>query len=340
VETPGTSGPLGKAAANNAGSIVLNGGYLQYSASNQNDYSGRFSTAASQQYNVDTNGQNVTWAAPLISAGGSLTKVGAGILTLTGSSTYSGATTVNAGTLAVGVANALPIGGNLNIGSGASVVANSLGAAVAVQVGSLNVAGQLDLNNNDLIVHNGTLAAVNTLVASGYNNGAWNGATGIVSSTAASDTAHLTALGVIVNDNGSATPLYGADGGIASTFGGNTPVDGDILVKYTYYGDANLDGHVDGSDYSLIDNGALNQLTGWHNGDFNYDGVTNGSDYTLIDNAFNTQGAQISSEIATITAQIAGSNAGTSAVPEPTTLGLLGIGAVGLLGRRSRRHRN
>ena len=27
----------------------------------------------------------------------------------------------------------------------------------------------------------------------------------------------------------------------------------DVLVKYTYYGDANLDGKVDGSDYSRID---------------------------------------------------------------------------------------
>ena len=45
-----------------AGAIVLNGGYLQYSASNQYDYSGRFSTAANQQYNVDTNGLSVSWS--------------------------------------------------------------------------------------------------------------------------------------------------------------------------------------------------------------------------------------------------------------------------------------
>jgi len=77
-------------------------------------------------------------------------------------------------------------------------------------------------------------------------------------------------------------------------------------------------------------------ISGWQNGDFNYDGVVNGSDYTLIDNAFNSQGTQIAAEIATPTAQIAGSGA-TSAVPEPTTLGLLGIGAISLLGRRRRR---
>ena len=36
-----------------------------------------------------------------------------------------------------------------------------------------------------------------------------------------------------------------------------TPGAGDVLLKYIYYGDANLDGEVDGSDYSLIDNGYL-----------------------------------------------------------------------------------
>jgi hypothetical protein len=68
-------------------------------------------------------------------------------------------------------------------------------------------------------------------------------------------------------------------------------INSDVLIRYTFYGDANLDGHVDGSDYSRIDNGYLTHASGWFNGDFNYDGTINGSDYTLIDNAFNTQGA-------------------------------------------------
>jgi hypothetical protein len=98
---------------------------------------------------------------------------------------------------------------------------------------------------------------------------------------------------------------------------------------------------VDGSDYSRIDNGYQNQLTGWYNGDFNYDGVINGSDYTLIDNAFNTQGASLADEIdgsllAVPTAEISGS-ASVSAVPEPATLGLLSFGSLALLGRRRRR---
>jgi hypothetical protein len=96
---------------------------------------------------------------------------------------------------------------------------------------------------------------------------------------------------------------------------------------------------VDGNDYSRIDNAYLahGTLTGWFNGDFNYEGVIDGSDYTLIDNAFNTQGAQLSAEIATPTAQFAGS--AVTSVPEPTTAALLGAAALHLIGRR-RRPRN
>jgi PEP-CTERM motif len=198
----------------------------------------------------------------------------------------------------------------------------------------------LDVISHALIVTQGNLGTITGQIKTGFNQGAWNGTTGILSSAAAADTTHLKAVGVLLNDDGHGNPLYGSGAPLGLLDGLNPAVDA-VLVKYTYYGDANLDGVVDGSDYSRIDNGYLNQLTGWSNGDFNYDGVIDGSDYTLIDNAFNSQGASLASEIAgsplaIATAQISGP-AGVAAVPEPASLSLLGLGSVALLGRRRRK---
>jgi fibronectin-binding autotransporter adhesin len=193
-------------------------------------------------------------------------------------------------------------------------------------------AGQLDLGGNDMIVRNGVIGDVTDQVRSGFNvanGGYWNGQ-GITSSDAKNDPTHLMALGVVQNDDGTGNPYY-------TSFDGQ-PVDiTDVLVKYTYYGDANLDGKIDGTDYSLIDFGfgSNGAVTGWQNGDFNYDGFIDGSDYSLIDNSFNSQGTIPLAQVAANTAEIATS--GGSAVPEPTTLGLLAIGALATLGRRRRR---
>ena len=80
-----------------------------------------------------------------------------------------------------------------------------------------------------------------------------------------------------------------------STFDGEPVGDTDVLIKYTFYGDTNLDGLVNAADYTALDNGFNTQsgptpLTGWRNGDFNYDGVINGDDYTLIDNPWQHPG--------------------------------------------------
>ena len=182
---------------------------------------------------------------------------------------------------------------SLSVASGAS--AKFATAAVhanrmLVEASSLAVIGQLDLGGNDMIVHFASLTAVNSLLTSGYANGNWNG-NGLASAATAGDTTHLTALGVISNNLGGGNTLYGGAG--QSLFDGQAPLASDILIKYTYYGDTNLDGKVDGTDYGRIDNGALMNLTGWFNGDFNYDSTLNGSDYSLIDNAYNTQAAEL-----------------------------------------------
>jgi autotransporter-associated beta strand protein len=202
-------------------------------------------------------------------------------------------------------------------------------SALALDGGPTTWQGKLDLNGNDLLVKSvgaAGLTRITSQLKQGFAGGFWNAGSGIISTVAAGDTSHLTTLGVRLGDG-----VTSFDGGLI------TPGTNDVFVKYTYYGDADLSGTINGADYALIDTtfGLENTnhvaISGWANGDFNYDGVVNGTDYAPIDNAFNQYNATSASPLA-----ITASAAVTSAVPEPTTLGLLGIGAIGLLGRRRR----
>jgi fibronectin-binding autotransporter adhesin len=321
---------------------------------------------------VNTTG-TYTFGGAGIGGASTLSKSNTGTLVLNNANTYSGNTSVTGGTLEVGPSGSLPSGnnltidatsmaatvkidarsttgivpvmlGNLNLVAGGTLtvaspasagsIANHPNRMQLVLTGTLGNAGNIDLGGNDMIIQNAntsaataTLTAVTAQLASGFSSaGYWAGTANgsIRSSAAAGDATFLTTLGV-------ATGL--------TSFDGATIPATDVDVKYTYYGDANLDGTVDGSDYSLIDghNGLTSGGT-WQTGDFNYDGKVDGSDYSLIDNAFNQQGsgglATAMNDVATNTSEIA---SGSAAVPEPASLGLLGIGALGLMNRRRRR---
>jgi autotransporter-associated beta strand protein len=327
--------------------VNLNGGTLAANANNNNLISGVTTiNVLGGTSTIDNGGYGIGLNQTMLHGGtaaidGGLIFQGSGTTTLTASNSYTGATTVKAGTVALNTPFAVPAFTQLNVGANALVVAsqnfgtkNSLFLTGVSLAGSTNAwTGKIDLNNNDMVVRGGVIATLTNQVAMGYAGGTWQGTGGITSSMAANDNTHLTALGVIQNSaDGS---LSGA--AIYTSFDGQTVANTDVLVKYTYYGDADLSGTVDGTDYSRIDNGFASRstahpLSGWFNGDFNYDGVIDGSDYTLIDNAFNTQGANISAQVA---AQIGSGSVG-AAVPEPATLSLLAIGAVGVLGRRRR----
>jgi autotransporter-associated beta strand protein len=83
------------------GNITFNGGVLQWDTGNTQDISGRIADVPSGKAAiVDTNGNSVAFASAVTGAGG-LTKAGAGALTLTATSSYTGTTTINGGTLFV-----------------------------------------------------------------------------------------------------------------------------------------------------------------------------------------------------------------------------------------------
>jgi hypothetical protein len=141
--------------------------------------------------------------------------------------------------------------------------------------------GLIDLGANDMIVRGGNVATVNSLVKTGANfvAGYWNGTSGINSSKAANDASQGTALGVLRNDDGSGSAIY-------STFDNQPASFGDVLVKYTIYGDANLDGTSNTQDFLRLAQNFNAAIPAWGQGDFNYDGKVNALDFNTLATKF------------------------------------------------------
>jgi autotransporter-associated beta strand protein len=121
----------------------------------------------------------------LITGSGALTQNGGGILTLTGANTYSGGTTVNVGTLGLGVDNALGTGLVTMDGGG---LASSGGARALTNVVNLASGGTFDtaagnLTLSGVVTNSGNLvkSGANTLILSGANS--YSGATVIGAGT-------------------------------------------------------------------------------------------------------------------------------------------------------------
>jgi hypothetical protein len=134
--------------------------------------------------------------------------------------------------------------------------------------------GVLDLADEDLVVdyappsNLSPYAAIKAALISGYNAGAWNGS-GINTSK---------------GDNDNYALGYGENSVLGLSSTGDPPVSLDataVVVKYTYYGDANLDGMVDITDLGIL---ATNwQMSGdWAQGDFDYSGFVDITDLGML----------------------------------------------------------
>jgi hypothetical protein len=68
-----------------------------------------------------------------------------------------------------------------------------------------------------------------------------------------------------------------------ATFAGEPLVANSVLLAYTRYGDADLNGQVNLQDFNRLASAfGTTDTAVWSQGDFNYDGVVNLSDFNLL----------------------------------------------------------
>jgi co-chaperonin GroES (HSP10) len=264
-------------------------------------------------------------------------------LTLAQNSTFSGVVN-NSGALNAAGINVLGASAQLNWSAG-SITMGRLqltdGGTMTLSPGmnkTLKIASnstvdvadnsKLDVADNKVVVTGGDIGSwngtnytgVTGLLQAGRGDGSWNGP-GIVTSMSDATTSSRTTLAVALAEE---TPHAGG------TFGGVSVNAGDVLIFYTWGGDADLNGELNGDDYFFIDANVINSgsVFGFHKGDFDYNGTIDGDDYFIIDS--NITFSQNSPPFST-----SAPAPDLQAVPEPVALAPLLMMSLGLRRRRA-----
>ena len=288
------------------------------------------------------------------------------MLTVTGTYNLSAGTldtpyTSNSGTMNItgGTANLGDVTGTgvLNIGGdpGTAILAAFQQSSVVITSGSLTLtgggstnavnsltisgAGVLNLETTRLIIDYGSgsdpISTIYGYLKSGYNGGNWNGP-GIISSNAQSLTNGL---------------RYGIGWSDAKDkINGETIVtglsSGQIEIKYTLLGDANLDGTVNGSDFSILAANFGQGYTNWDQGNFLFTPAVNGTDFAAL--AANFGQGDSGADVAVSQADIAALDSFAianglplptiTAIPEPACLAMLAAAGLAAFPRRFRKN--
>lgn len=214
-----SDGGLGAAS----GGLTLNGGALTAMASLS---TARAATLGATGGTFNTNGFNLILGTP-VSGPGSLTKIGTGVLTLSGANSYTGGTVVNAGTLSLAPGASLPTVGMLQVNG-----------------------GTFDLNGNSLSV--GSLSGLGGTIALG------SGTLTVVEANSSTVAAVIAGAGGLVKAGAGGLILSGANtyAGPTTVSAGRLVVNGSITSNVTVASGAVLSGSgtINGN---LVNNGTV-----------------------------------------------------------------------------------
>ena len=173
---------LNSATAPGSGAITISGGTLDNTSSasvtltnnNTQSWNGDFAFTGTKDLNMGTgavalgasrtvtvNGGNLTVGGVISGTGYSLTKAGAGTLVLNGNNAYDGGTTISAGTLQIGNANALGSTGNITFSGGSLQYGSGITQDISSRIRNSGSAIIVDTNNNN-VTFGTALDATNT----------------------------------------------------------------------------------------------------------------------------------------------------------------------------------
>jgi hypothetical protein len=340
--------------------LNLSGGALNMNGNSIGGSGGVNSGTGPVTVNWPANGQTAT----LMNLGGGgvngagLNTNGAGLIIIDGTNTYSGNTTVSAGTMTLAATGSIP---STNVTVAASAVGNFIGTlqttanVIANGAANFGAAGSLTASTTQLaslsVGPNSTSSITlshdasqpKTLQPATLTFDPTNSKLDITNNilistgTVAQAEALVTSLDpnhhVITTDTNLALG-YGDAGG------------GNFEIRATLLGDSDLDGKVNVADLAnLAGNFGKTSSQVWINGDFDYNGNVNVADLADLAGNFGKQlgvgsGSAAAAGAATPAALSAdGAGGGAAAVPEPTMLGLAALGALGACHRPRRRRR-
>ncbi len=242
-------------------------------------------TSGSAQVNVQEGSQEINLPTTLasntvfnVSSGATLTignplTINSGVnLTQTGSGSVVYNSIINVGSSASIAFADSTHAHELSVASGGTASITSPSGGVVLEVDSLANSGTVNVANNEMLINYGSgtspLSTVISELKTGYNGGAWNGP-GI--------------------DSTSAHAHAGYGLGFADAADSGNPAhlaSGTVEVKYVLLGDANLDGTVNGTDFSILAANFGLGVTNWDQGNFLFTSSVNGSDFSALASNF------------------------------------------------------